>query len=327
VKRKFLIRVLVIIAVLWIPLTLLDKYYTSRVPKKISEKGIWILSKKNEKYDYAVTGSSRAFYNVRIKTIDSTLGLKGINLGIGGAGFAENYLTLKKFLENGNQLKLLCVQVDIFSLMDEKKAFSHPFSDHNYPFLIGDPSVDSVIRANSDPWKYYFRRYLPFFRYAEHNNLYPIDRVVNGFSLNGNPLDKEKGFCPLAKSDKNNNFLDAKAKPSERKVDDRSLHNLDELIKLAQRKNIPVVLFTAPIQAGFTDAFKANNEAATDTIRKIAARKRSDYFDFSKHPICNNVDLFKDATHLNYDGSTLYSLLLSDSLRKVLPIINSQNIK
>jgi len=282
----------------------LNDYYNKRILLKRSDKGIWIQTFRDKVFDYAVIGSSRAQNVFSIKLADSLLDKHGINLGISGAAYAENLLSLNAFLANGNKANTILIQVDMWGLLVPDSAYSHPFSVHRYISLMNNSSYDFIFRENSNPYKFYLRKYIPFFAYAEFNNIYPLDQVIGGFKGNsGNLLDKEMG-SEILKNEviKINNANNRKER--RRDLSLRSEKYLVDLVQLCIKNRIQVIFFTSPTKTSFLRN-ELSNLPAHLKFDSIAKKYKIEYCNLEADSICFSDDLFIDVTHVNGAGAAM----------------------
>lgn len=295
------------------PLYPLAHFYDRQIQKDTAEKGIWVLSLKNKTFDYVLVGSSRVFNVVSPLVMDSVLGMKGVNLGVGGTGYAENFLLLDQFFKNGNKAKIILIQVDMWGLLAPEKAYSHPFNDQCYLFLIGKGTSDSVIAKNTNPLKHVLRKYLPFFSYAEYNNIYPMNSVYAGFPHKPADFEKEAGVYLRDNDGQRDKVFTDSLKVQHREYCAASAESLQQLIALARKHNCTVVFFTSPTYSVYLP-YEPDNKVMHDSLDAIANRNSIPYFDFEKSSICDERKDFRDFTHLNRKGSGIFSALLADSL-------------
>ena len=221
---------------------------------------------------------------------------------------------LKKFYDAGNKTDFLLIQVDLSGMIDPYEAYSHPFNDQNYLFLVGDPSVDSIICTNTNALKHPFRKYVPFFKYAEYNNIFPINMVTEGFPQTAN-FQKHGGSALPGPSKKNVKMKPFSPKVYLRQLDPVAIFNLRTLVETAQSHETQVVFFTSPTYSEYL-LTEPQNDLANDSIRSIKKNYGLLYFNFEKNYLSYSKDYFIDVKHLNKEGTHLFSRMLADSLEK-----------
>jgi hypothetical protein len=311
--KKFLTKSLILFLLVFGPLYPLAKYYDSRMPFNTSEKAIWITNQKETDYDYAVIGSSRAFNVISITKMDSVLSMKGINLGVSGAAFAENLLLLDQFYRNGNSLDVLMIQVDMWGIINPDTAYTHEFNDQNYLHLTGEPLVDSIMYQKINPVKYFMRKTIPFFKYAEYNNVYTPAKILSGFEHSPEAFESKK---------KNKSAIVEPKKAGYYLYDEKSAEWLEAIIRLARKNGTQVLLFTSPTERNYCNSL-ADNSALQDSINSLAGKLSVPFHNFEKDTICLQKNYFRDGVHLNKTGGDVFSVLLADYMRKeILPVKN-----
>jgi len=294
---------------------------TSRIPQNTVIKNYWLLNKKNEKFDMAFIGPSRVLNTIDGSVFKSKLNLTPINLGLSGAGYAEQYLLLKLFLkENKNSVRTLYIETSYFNFIDPDSSFSYPFHDYYYfPFIKIDDVYD-VIRDNSNQRsKVFIWRYLPFIRYAEFNsNFRPLVLFVSkknegnytdGFDRFGTQLEtKENGLNAFKVKTYSNPSMDTK-----------TIGYLKKMIDLAKESKANVVLFTAPVYRKTLKYSQSARKAYSDELQEIIHKYKLKYYNFENIPLCDSMTNFNDNTHLNKKGAIMFSNVFSDSLKSVYP--------
>jgi hypothetical protein len=297
-------------------MVLVSKQYDKACFNLKKEKAHWILSKKNESYDIVFIGSSRVFNTIDPVISDSILKLKSINLGVGGATYPEVYLLLDQFLRT-NHIKTALLQVDMWGIIPGEQAYGHPFSEEKYLHLIGDKTVDSIYLRNSNPIKFYFRKYVPFFKYSEYNSIYSAEKMLFGINpTNKNIFSRRKGAILFDGRKKGVVFNEVKTDNLKKiNYNSNSTMSLRKIIERLQSGGIKVVLLTSPSYKNFVDLIKFN-QSAKDTIVSIANHYQLPYFDFERHAISSDSLCFRDYTHLNSKGGHLFTSILCDTLKK-----------
>jgi hypothetical protein len=315
--KIFIIKSILFSVLLVIPLFFLSKKYSRAVFSLNKEKAHWILKLKSRQYDAAFIGSSRVYNCLDTRCIDSILLTKSINLGAGGASYPENYLLLDQFIKNGNSIKLLCIQVDMWGLVPAEQAYTHAFSEEKYLHLLGDDIVDSVYLKNSNPLKFYFRKYLPFFKYAEYNSIYPVDETLLGIAKNAAPYnwDVTNGSHILKGKKKNFSFDLCNNNSFENlSYSLNSFYSLEKMISYANTHKIKVVLFTTPSYIPFMKNVSFY-KPSMDSIKNIVSRSGIKYYNFETLPLCIDSAYFRDFSHLNDKGAVMFSGCFADSLK------------
>jgi hypothetical protein len=287
--------------------------FDKKVPHSVEDKPFWVFNKTNQKYDYAIGGSSRAYNNADIVTTDRVLGRKGINIGFSGSGLAENYLTLYLFLKKGNKIKNYVLQLDDWSLINPDSSFSYPFHEYYFFPYMSDNEVCATIRENRPYIKYLVWKYLPFVKYSEFNNIFPFQ---NSFKSVPPVFDSLMGTGLLAGKHKDNEGMNGEGRIVEHKLYRNNLKYLDKIIQLCKTEKINLLFYTSPIYDKFFEKLKRDEcRSCIDSINKEHNIK---YLNFTLDPHFKDTALLYNETHLNMSGTLLFSGILADSLNKYL---------
>lgn len=275
--------------------------YYIKTHYQTDHKQSWILNKTDEKYDYAVLGSSRVLNMVDIRSLDSAYGKKGINLGTSGTCYAENYILFSEFISK-NQVSTLILNVDEYSFNSEK-SFSYPF--HEYEFLNLSDKYDEVFKDYIPGWKYYAWKVLPILKYSEYNHQYRLDYFPQ------EALNTTLGSELLADSSAHDNNIENKTSQSEMSQTDQKYFL--KIIGLCDTKNINIILITTPL---YTPANQARSvKPFLSYVNSISRSKNIPYYSFEN--LINSTDLryFNDNTHTGSKGSIEYSKNLGTRLK------------
>lgn len=298
--KKLFVYIFILLSFITIYGLLCEYLYSGKDLYPGTSKRYWQLSLHNRTYDYAVLGSSRAFSSVDVNMLDSITAQKGINLGLDGSGFKENYITLKLFLLNKNHIKNIYLQVDPYSLMSQK-SFSNAFHAYAYlPYWDKDQNIENILQ-DEVPYIKKLPFYFPYLSYFIYNNYYSPVQIVKSFL-------REDEFCrnPEYNCANGNKIFDkiyGRYNPSQKKgdhlklaINQSDLFYYKKIIKLAKENNITLQFFTAPALDYFDQEFKSH----------LDGLKPQSYFEskdnWKKHP-----EFFANHSHLNYNGRKLFT--------------------
>jgi hypothetical protein len=299
-------------------LKVMDVIYTaySVKHKNVCDKAEWILNHTGKDLDFAFIGNSRVENGVDINQVERLTEKKGINLGVIGVNYAENYLLLDQFIRNGNKVKNLIIQVDMHSL-NSTKELNYPFHDYKYMPFLNDTTVYAVFKDNVAGYKLFLWRYIPFVRYMEYSNRYVFYKILKG----GFECTKSDTYDPTKGSDIH---ADKPMKPYKDTyvywtVKENDKKYLFKLIEYGKKNNMSVILYSAPVYS----RYKKNQLKYAEIIDEIKAEAASQsirFFDFStpSYSTCNLPEYFNDNIHMNASGVTRFSASISDSLKAVL---------
>ncbi len=162
-KPRYVIIGVVLVAVL---ATGLHSWFENRYTNNQLYKTQWILNKKNTYNDYVVLGASHSYVGFDIGMADSLTRLKGINLSLDGSLIGtQSILANMYFNRNKNKAKYLLFSIDNPSAINTE-LLADIADGRMMPYLKYD-EVFSFYKPYGIKW--YFDRYVPFWKYAEYN--------------------------------------------------------------------------------------------------------------------------------------------------------------
>ncbi len=313
--KRLVINCIIFFAIVFCVLIVLDKYYTKYYTQHLNvcQKPDWIFNHQQQTFDFAFMGNSRVYNMVDIVGMEKQLGKKGINLGVTGSNFSEQYLVLDQFYKKKNTIKTLILQVDMIG-MDYTKI---PFNLHfpTYMNLLNDEAVQEVYKENASLHKYLIWKYIPFARYMEFSNKYVLYKTIKG----GFECKEYAVFDTL----RGTTYENMKFKDSNRyrywNVNPIDVKYLNKIIALCKQKETRVIFYTAPIYSK-NRPYHLNCGNSIKTIKAIADSVGIPYFDFNgSHYLPGNDTLnFYDNFHMNETGSKVLCKDLADSLKTLI---------
>ncbi len=268
-------------------------------------KRAWCIKKKNEQYDLAVLGSSRAFGSFDMNMLAELTGKKVINLGANGSGYVDNYLVLHQFLKNNNTIKQLALQVDIYSL-NAKQSFSNHF--HTFQFLPywSDPVIKKGILPYLDQKEKITWKYFPALRYFTYNKYFSPKEVIRRYRQKNktkSPFDKSLGGP--GKADRQFEPMATELTSQTRSLDTLDIEYLNKIIALCQQNNIKVVAYKAPELLSRQQQIK-NYKELNEQVTKILTDAGIHYLQPDTLLEANETN-FANPTHLNKNGMMAFT--------------------
>lgn len=311
--RRFLVKTMVVIVVgilfMAIYARFCDYFFSdARYLDHISSKRSWILKKRNTVNDYAVLGSSRAYGAFHIKTLDSLLEKKGINIAANGSGLVDNFLLYHLFLENNNKIKYLFINVDSYAL---SSGLERTFHVYNFLPYWRDEIIKNAILESVGPKERFVLSIAGFLRYYKYNKYFSPLEIVRRYrlgSVDASPWDVNSGGPPLMQGEKAG-YIDFRRNPEFPSISSFNLNSLEKIIALSKSRNIQVIAFRPPEFAEFADKrYDGNIEYVYGNIEKMLVEREVpyilDFYAFESHK-----EYFQDPIHLNKNGRLLYTSL------------------
>jgi hypothetical protein len=272
---------------------------------------------KNKKTDYILLGSSRMANMVSGHQLDSLLHKSSINLATQASSYGESYAVFYEYLKNGNEAKTLVLTFDLFKDIHHNKdrEIVSPIVFKQFELFpyYNDPEIRRVFADHSKEWELYAWEYIPIFRYAEFNNYFKIDQIAN-YVLRG---IKDKPVFDTITGERIRQGIkfdgERRAAPENVFLGPRGEKYLLEILKLAKKNKMNIILVTAP----YYDVIKTDLTKHKKFLSSLEVNYKARYLDFSTQEEWKNKNYFYDPIHTNIIGSRIYTRYLADSLKKI----------
>lgn len=271
-------------------------------------KPAWILSQKDQKFDFAVLGSSRAYSAFDMNLLDSITGRSWINLGANGSGLAENYMAFHLFLKR-NKVDKLLLQIDADVLAGQAHEKN---KIHSYSFLPywKDSVIRNVLTREIEPLSGPVVNLFPQIRYFYFNKYFSPKEVVRRLMIHKkaeDTLDRLLGAEPF---DEKSLSIGRPIEKENRDalVDYEVNPYLTKIVELARENGVDILFFTAPIYYGKMDEVLSFSKKSGYEVLLPEANLQQD------------ESLYSDTWHLNEKGRRIYTLHLAESLESVISL-------
>jgi len=303
---KYITKTLILIFIISI---LSDRIFFS-VFNKISDKVLTgqTIGKLNhyiqnkETLDLIVFGSSRANHHVNPINI-----LKNsFNMGMDGRKIAYSATLIKLLPRNKEQIILLHI--------DPEAAFSQDYLGNDIKGLSSKYNRNDIIKHEIDKLKQ--NNLLQNLYWSISYNQSVLGILKNYFMPNYD-FTNYFGYDPIYVSE-NQKKIFSKILQRDKKISncqDRFILNkiyndyIDELIDFCNKSNKFLIFFTSP---KFDDKCKNDNHE----LRKIFKKKNLNYYDYTNlFKENNNLDYWKDETHLSNKGAQLFTKKFAKMLK------------
>ncbi|MBA2611536.1 MAG: hypothetical protein H0U95_06170 [Bacteroidetes bacterium] len=290
-------------------------FYEKKAKDIYIDKPSFIISCKGLNFDYLVGGSSRVENNFNTACFDSVCHLNGFNIGYSGSAMCQNYLTLYLFLKNGNKTKNYLQQVEDRFLINPK-VFTYPFQDYFFMPYIGDSIVDECYKHCVPSYKFFIWKNIPFLKYMEFKNYYALNNLIKITKVDSG-LIKSKGYSKLKMKHKKNFPLKSYERSSlEESVDSINIFYLDKIKELCKENNINFIIYSSPIYKESYLGYKPKN--LHNALLNYVSVNKIQYFDFMTDEKYSGSDFFLDETHLNAEGTDVFTKQLADTIKNYL---------
>jgi hypothetical protein len=259
-------------------------------------------------YDILFLGSSRTYYQVNPKIIDSVTNLNSYNAGLPGANLLECKLVLQCYLYSHRPPKMIVVDIAENAFDIKKRPFWNPTI--YYPFL-NNPVVFDALK----PYEHvYLLKYLPFVRFVEADDMSKQNSFL-GYFQKKSVENKEsyKGYLSFSS--------DTIALPFKRKypnisftIEPKGVASLEQIATVCRNNNIKLIFTFAPVYDGKNLII---NPDFFPTIEKVSSLYNIHFWNYKNHSIWNNHKLFVEELHLNPTGVNLYSRILAQNINEL----------
>lgn len=289
-----------VLTILWIPLKQGYQQYYRFEQNKLKE----IIS-GSAKIDLLFIGSSRTFYHVNPRIIDSTLQLNSFNAGIDGARLLEMDMVLRCFLAVHEKPSCVVLDISTSSFDISRNPIFNP--NIYYPFL-----GDSIVYNSLSPYKRVgLMKAFPFLAVAEWDDILKAGALKGVFGKTQPLAPNYKGFLESGRDTMRLPFkrtflkTDYAIRPEGKRL-------LDEIIMICRNNDIKLFFTYAPIS--ILDDSKINPDFFP-TLTEITTLNNIPFLNYSHLELSNNHKLFRDEHHLNSYGAAIYSRKLAEDLK------------
>lgn len=258
-------------------------------------------------YDALFIGSSRTFYHVNPKIIDSVLNFKSFNAGIDGANIVEMNMILKCYLASHPAPKYVIADLPTGSLATQETPVFNP--NIYYPFL-----KNKIVFNALKPYKRVsLLKYLPFLQITESDDNIK-QGVVAGLAGKQRPLNPTYNGYLESGTDTISLPFKIKFLTTYFPIDNQGISLLEEIIEICEKNHIRLIISYAPVYK-FKD--EKMNPAFFPTLTNICNTNHTRLLNYRYLSINNNHLLFRDEHHLNKYGADIFSHILANDMKKM----------
>jgi hypothetical protein len=266
-----------------------------------------IIEGKNS-YDILFIGSSRTYYHVNPRIVDSITKLSSFNAGSDAANLLEMNLFLQCYLQSHQAPKVVVADIAKSAFNIGKRKFWNP--NVYYPFLDHRIVFDTLARYES----VFLYKHLPFTRFTAADDMLKQNSFL-GY-LGYKSVEKSKTYKGYWEKSTDTIALPFKrVYPIEMDpIDQHGVDLLNQIINTCNKNNIKLVLTYAPI-------YKLKDEKSPHffpTIEKVSKQHHIPFWNYRENAIGNNHRLFREEYHLNKQGAEVYTTMLAKDLNSML---------
>lgn len=244
-------------------------------------------------YDVLFMGSSRVFVQINPLIFDSLLGTNSYNAGTDGIRVAEMEVLMHHYLQHHPAPQTVYISIDETTLMNT--------SVWDYPRWFPYIAYDDVYALSRYQKEMKLAKYLPPVALTYYDD--PKKSVgLQGLVRPGDLAYKQtKGFNPLAVA------AAANIEPinkMEYYSDAEGIATFKRILKLCKQYKVQPVIVVPPayvLHADTSDGYLAYKQVFNQATQGLPV------LDFSTDSTFYNKELYRDATHLNEVGGSIYT--------------------
>lgn len=283
-------------------------------------------------YKCVVLGQSHSSYGISTEKLGETLGLKTMNMSIGGQYMLDMYYYVQEVFAN-NSPKVIVLDLDyqyFINIPKERNTVMSTLMYYEYPLSMRKLSYalaklsDKEYRATFFPWMNH-RNDFDIMRPIVMNKLSKDYRNYSAKSVTQiDPNDTYKGggfiYRNRTKSDKKGNKVGIWW--NEEKVDyTESVKYFKKIVNLCRKNNAQVVMISSPINAGTLLNPKEEYYQIEQYMKALADDNNLTYYNFNivKPEVFDRTDndYWDYDGHMYGDSAERYSIFLGNFLKKV----------
>lgn len=297
--KKFVLLLLVIVVLDYVFGTLIERaFYKEK--QGDSSTTTYALTKAKE--DLLIFGTSRASHHYIPSLIADSLHISAYNLGRDGIKFDYNYAIITSVLRRYNpKYIILDINQNDFTydtLGTQKDIFTSAF----LPYVRRDSYIKELI-YQVNPREIYK---------AEISKLYAFNSLPGSILQHALGVGQKNnhGYEALFGTKLNATDKTIVANNTNYKEDTTLVRKFDEMVASIEKKKIKLLVVVSPTLNKFKNT-------PLPTVNKTLSKYGLKTVDFSDALIADdNSKLFHDRTHMNNNGSTLYTQLIINDLKK-----------
>lgn len=314
--NRLLIKFFSITAIIILFLYIIQYFTTAGLRK--SESAIFIdwnrIYDSKINADVLMCGNSTTQCGLSPTIFDSILHLNTYNIALNGWTFEMQQARLKIYLQHNTKPKYILQGID-FGIFDKRTDLWQ--REQFLPYLF-----DSIIFSNTQQYKGKFsfaELYFPLFKFNRNVNII-INGIASYFGMGSKAVEKNKGYVPhdILFDGKELEKLKHNVKNGMNIVNREETKNqFIKYIHYCNENDIKLIIEFMPL---YHDAFMLyrNSNAFKDTLKKYANENNIPFLDYSCDSITYNTAYFYNGTHLNKNGSELFSLKFANDLKKII---------
>jgi hypothetical protein len=264
----------------------------------------------NANAEVAIYGSSRAWVQFNPQILSDSLQTSVYNYGIDGHNFYLQYLRHLELIKHNSPPKKIIFSIDVFSFQIDENLYH---LEQFLPYMLWNPNIYRYTKAyNGFEFYDYF---IPLVRYAGKWDVIKLcfDNLIEP---EANLPYRNNGFLGMDRQwDESRKY--ALKDSFQIQIDSTCVGYFDAFLKETKDMGIEVILVYAP-EHTLGQALISNRNEIISFYSYLAKNNQIQFLNYSKHAICQDKQLFYNASHLNAHGATIFSKVLASDLKNII---------
>lgn len=284
-------------------------------------------------YECVILGASHGSYGIATDVVEENIGMKTMNMCMGGEYMRDAYHALKYSMKYNN-LKTVVLDIDYQYLVNyHKESILHNAVYHAYPNGLDkveyykDKILAEDYRGTFLRWTNFWQCYymIPKTVKKKTSKAYR-DYDSSVVSMNKDDTYKGEGFIYRSKNAKKEKTEGISW--NQNKVSASEVSFINKIIDLCKKNNMQIILTTVAVDPVSVAKNPENYSGAHDYIKKLADQKEVSYYDFNYanfDQYARSTDDFWDMEGHMYGESAehfsvVYGQVLSEAVHGTLDV-------
>ena len=266
--------------------------------------------------EIAILGTSRAEVHYDPEIIGNITGLKTYNLGISGTKYDCLSIRWQSFINRNKKPQILILDLDAGALKNSKELYG---KFQYLPFSYSKEYKSVAKNLDSD---YLCEKIIPLYKYRAYemsvykqlkslkNPKYCPSHVNGYFEHDIKWIERDyQNFKKILQKDKIRKEYDLK-------IYSKGLSTLNSITEYCKKHNIQVYFIWSPSYYE-SHPYQLTLKNHIDSIlTKAAKEKHIKYFNFTKDSLCNDKKYFYNSSHMNKNGTVIFSKKIGELIVK-----------
>ena len=311
--KEFIRHIILFVAILLVVSISLDIFISKQLRKSKSyaagEYTVWNDIFANRiTHDILIYGSSRAWVHFSPEIIQTTTGKSVYNMGLDGQSFEIQYLRHLKIFQRHIPHSII-FSLDIFSLERDIDIYN---VEQFLPYM---PDIDIWNYTRRNKGFTWFDYSLPLIRYAGRRT--EIQKAVTLCNATDEELYRYNGYKPIQAQWTKKVEETLLNKKERRIIVDSTLRELFERCVAQCVANNVQVLFVYSPEHILGQKHIRNRDSVITIYSNIARKYNVPFYNFSNDSMCYSTRYFYNASHLNKEGSEIFSKKIATIVQKL----------